>query len=167
MRTTLFFLLLLSFGLPAQAAAVFADGVLTLSEVLVQRIQGPALYRNVELAQLQDGTFELLHWDTAPLAQVQSITVERDQYPPGTVIVMVQGTKSMACIGVEPARVSRTGNTFHFAFVELPPPDNVRCTTAIAPFSTEFGIVTTDLEPGDYEIVYGELHVAFTLHAAP
>jgi hypothetical protein len=166
MRTPLF-ALLLSLSLPTHAAAVFSDHVLRIPEVLVQRAQGPVLYRNVELELRQDGSFAFRGADLASLANIQSISVEADAYPPGTVVVQVQGTKSMACIGVEPAHISRTGNTFHFAIVELPPPDNVRCITAVVPLSTEFGIVTTDLVPGTYEIVYGELRVEFTLHAQP
>jgi hypothetical protein len=166
MRTPLF-ALLLSLSLPAQAGAVFSDGVLSVPEVLVHRSQGPVLYQNVEFERLENGTFALLGGDLAPLANIQSITVEADAYPPGTLIVQVQGTKSMACIRVEPARISRLGNTFYFAIVELPPPDNVRCSAAVAPLSTEFGIVTTDLAPGRYAIVYGEMRVEFTLHASP
>jgi hypothetical protein len=165
MRTTLI-PLLLALTVPAQAApAVFQEGVLTLPEVLVQGAQGPALYRNVGLRQLQDGSFELRGWELVPLADVQSISVESDAYGPGTVVVVVQGFKSMECIDVEPAVVSRVGNTFHFAFAELPPPDNVRCATVLAPMMEVFGIQTTDLEPGEYEIVYGELRVSFEFHA--
>jgi hypothetical protein len=165
MRTTLV-PLLLALTVSVQAApAVFQGSVLTLPEVLVQGVQGPELYRNVGLRQLQDGSFALADWELVPLADVQSISVERDAHGPGTVIVVVQGFKSMECIDVEPAVVSRVGNTFHFAFAELPPPDNVRCATALAPMMEAFGIQTTDLDPGEYDIVYGELRVSFEFHA--
>ncbi len=155
-------------ALPLHAEpAVYQDEVLTLAEVLVQGSHGPALYGNVQLERNQDGTFSIIGREVLPIADVQSISVEKDQYPPGTVVVVVQGFKSMPCIDVAEATVSRVGNTFHFAFRELPPPDNVRCITRVEPMMEAFGIQTTDLEPGEYEIVYGEMHVAFTLHPAP
>lgn len=154
-------------SLPLHAEpAVFDDPVLHLDEVLVQRADGPLLYTDVELVRRADGSFIVAGGDTVPLAHVDSLSVEADQYPPGTVVVEVQGYKSMPCVDVGPAVVSRVGDTFHFALPELPPPDNVRCITRIEPIAEVFGLQTTGLEPGVYHIVYGELRVSFTLHAA-
>lgn len=146
--------------------AVLDGAVLHLDQVLVQRPGGPALYDNVELARQGDGSFAVAGYDVLPLANVQSISVERDQYPPGTVVVVVQGFKSMPCVDLAPATVSRVGNTFHFALVEEPPPDNVRCIARVEPITEAFGLQTGDLVPGEYRIVYGELQVSFTLHPA-
>lgn len=160
-------LLAVAAALPLRAEpAVYHGQVLNLPEVLVQRPQGPVLYNNVEMARQPDGSFAITGYELVPLANVQSISVERDQYPPGTVIAVVQGFKSMPCVEVAQAVTSRVGNTFYFAFPELPPPDNVRCITREEPMMEAFGLQTGDLAPGDYQIVYGELHVTFTLHPA-
>ena len=150
--------------LPALAEpAVFHDGVLTLPSVIVEQAAGPVLYRNAELRAQGDGSFAVEQFDTQGIFAVESLSVEQQVRQPGTVAVVVQGSKSLECVELEPAVVTRVDNTFHFVIPEKDVPPYVTCLAGRWPMTTEFGIVTTDLEPGEYEIVHGELRVEFEL----
>lgn len=154
----------------AQAAsadpAVYQDNVLSIPTGAMIREDGSAFYYgDILLRNDGEGGFHLVQADAKPLVHVESVDALIMESFPVQVSVRVEGFKSVPCVELLPAAVSRVENTFTvvLAETELGPAES--CIAVIDPFETSIPLDVEGLEAGDYTVIVNGVEATFTLDA--
>lgn len=134
------------------AVYVVEDAKLTIPDAVVIQYGSSSYFTNVKFEHTGNGVWRFAGGDKSKLAHVADVTVVSEATVPPAVSVILQGYKSLACVGLEAPAITRQGKTFHIVLAETALADNVRCITAIEPYEISVELDVAELPRGTYAV---------------
>jgi len=145
-------------SLAQQAPLILRDNVLTIPQAVIVDGDNVSYFRNIELAQDNDGKFSIATAENGSLAVVETVEVLRDA---DRVDVLTRGFRS-ACVSTLPAAVSYKDGRFVIAIPESKSKTDVCIAQAIR-FYAITTLETEGLASGQYTVVVNGVATQFTL----
>ncbi|MEQ8315459.1 MAG: hypothetical protein RL839_08350 [Gammaproteobacteria bacterium] len=143
--------------------ATFEDGILTIPHAALIDGMSPVYYSNVQLSSNADGSLSVVAGEPQNLVTVDSVEVMIMESFPVQVSLAVSGNKSVPCVELLPAAVSRSGNQFSVVMAEsvLGPAES--CIAVIDPFEQSVSLDVEGLPAGTYNVDVNGVSAEFTL----
>lgn len=143
--------------------ATFDNGILTIPNAALIDGTNSVYYSNVQLSSNADGSLSVLAGEPQNLVSVDSVEVLIMESFPVQVSLAVSGNKSVPCVELLPAAVSRNGNQFTVVMAEsvLGPAES--CIAVIDPFEQSVSLDVEGLSAGTYAVDVNGVSAEFTL----
>lgn len=157
---------LLSAQLSGAQPAIYRDNALSIPAGALIREDGSTFYfADIVLEKDGEGNFHVAQANARSLVAVDLVEVQMTGDFPVEVSLLVEGTKSVPCVELEPAAVSREGHEFTVVLAETKLGPDESCITVIDPFDTTIPLDVEGLEAGEYTVNVNGVEVSFTLDA--
>lgn len=143
--------------------ATFDNGILTIPHAALMDGTNSIYYSNVQLSSNADGSLSVVAGEPQNLVTVDSVDVMIMESFPVQVSLAVSGNKSVPCVELLPAAVSRNGNQFTVVMAEsvLGPAES--CIAVIDPFEQSISLDVEGLSAGTYTVDVNGVSAQFTL----
>ena len=151
-RSLLMALLPMSALAAEPAIYVVEDAKLSIPDAVVIQYGRSSYFRNVKFEHTGNGVWRFAGGDKSKLAHGAEVEIVMEATVPPTVMVTLQGYKSLACVGLETPAITRQGKTFHIVLAETAVPDNVRCITSIEPYEISVELDVAGMPRGTYAV---------------
>ncbi len=143
------------------SSAVYRDKVITIPHGAVFDEAGVTHYRDIQLVEVAEGTFQVADAQPGRLAEVDSVDILIDQAS-GEVEVVIEGAQSSACVTILDPIVSVKGNEIDVVLAESKPEGDV-CIMMLVFYKQSFTLQAGELEPGNYKVVVNGVEAGFSL----
>lgn len=143
--------------------ATFVNDVLTIPQAALIDENSPVYYTNVQLSNNGDGTLTVVAGEQQNLVTVDTVDVMIMESFPVQVSLAVSGNKSVPCVELLPAAVSRTGSEFSVVLAETVLGPAESCIAVIDPFELSVSLDVLGLAAGTYSVNVNGVQAEFTL----
>lgn len=158
------FTLSIPFAIAAQPA-VYENGVLSIPQTAVIDSTGSSYFTNVQLEADANGNFSVTAGDEQSLVAIDSVSVNVMESLPVQVSVTVAGNKSVPCVQLLEAAVSRKNSQFTVVLAESTLGPAETCIAQIDPFETTVTLDVSGLSAGIYQVLVNSVSTSFELTA--
>lgn len=155
--------LLLSRGATADPA-IFRDERLTVGAAAVIGEKSSQYYRDIVLATDASGRLQVVSAVARPLVMVDSVNatvIEGGATRSAT--LRIRGNKSVPCVSLEEAAVSRKDTVFTVVLAETLLPAGQPCIQVLAPFELDLPLDIGGLAAGRYQVLVNGRESSFQL----
>ena len=155
----------LSSSLTFAQPSFYRDGTMTVPTGAVITANKQAYYSDIVLSADSSGKLNLVSATRLPLVAVDSVTATVSSELDGTVTLNITGNKSVPCVVLKAAAVSRKDATYTVLLAEtlLGPAES--CIAVLDPFDTNVTLDAKGLAAGTYEVLVNGVQASFELSA--
>lgn len=160
---------LLAVYTPASAQiAVYRDGKLSIPAGVVLNSSGQFYYKEIVLQADSAGKLQVLAASLRPLTYVDSVTpAVVETTDSRSVTLRIAGNRSVPCVGLEPAAVTRKDAEFTVLLAETVMGPAESCIAVLAPFEISVSLDVTGLQAGSYKVSVNDKQATFVLTKNP
>ena len=145
--------------------ATFRDNTLTIPQAAALDGDNPVYYANVQLSANPDGSLSVVAGEQQNLVAVDSVQIMIMESFPVQVSAVISGNKSVPCVELLPAAVSRKDSVFNVVLAETVLGPAESCIAVIEPFETTVSLDVLGLSAGTYTVSVNGVEASFTLDA--
>ncbi|MAC69322.1 MAG: hypothetical protein CMP84_03800 [Gammaproteobacteria bacterium] len=143
--------------------ALLRDNTLTIPQAASLDDDSPAYYGNVQLNVNADGSLTVVGGERQNLVTVDTVQIMIMESMPVQVSAAVSGNKSVPCVNLLPAAVSRKDIVFTVVIAETVLGPAETCITVLEPFETSVSLDVLGLAAGTYAVIVNGVSAEFTL----
>ena len=143
--------------------AMLRDNTLTIPQAASLDGDSPVYYANVQLNANSDGSLTAIGGEQQNLMAVDTVQIMLMESFPVQVSATVSGNKSVPCVNLLPAAVSRKDSVFTVVMAETVLGPAETCIAVLEPFETSVSLDVLGLSAGTYTVVVNGVSAEFTL----
>ena len=143
--------------------AMLRDNILTIPLAASLDGDSPVCYANVQLNANADGSLTVVGGEQQSLVAVDTMQIMLMESFPVQVSASVSGNKSVPCVNLLPAAVSRKGSVFTVVMAETLLGPAETCIAVLEPFETRVSLDVLGLSAGTYTVIVNGLSAEFIL----
>ena len=143
--------------------AILRDNILTIPLAASLDGDSPVYYANVQLNANSDGSLTAIGGEQQNLMAVDTVQIMLMELFPVQVSATVSGNKSVPCVNLLPAAVSRKDSVFTVVMAETVLGPAETCIAVLEPFETSVSLDVLGLSAGTYTVVVNGVSAEFTL----
>lgn len=143
--------------------ALLRDNTLTIHQAASLDGDSPVYYANVQLSANADGSLTVVGGEQQNLVTVDTVQIMIMESMPVQVSAAVSGNKSVPCVNLLPAAVSRKDSVFTVVMAETVLGPAESCIAVLEPFETSISLDVLGLAAGTYTVIVNGVSAEFTL----
>ncbi len=143
--------------------ALLRDNTLTILQAASLDGDSPVYYANVQLYANADGSLTVVGGEQQNLVTVDTVQIMIMESMPVKVSATVSGNKSVPCVNLLPAAVSRKDSVFTVVMAETVLGPAETCIAVLEPFETSVSLDVLGLAAGTYTVIVNGVSAEFTL----